>query len=153
MNEQHILSQPNALAQVDREPSIVERVLTTSWVQDLALPVPNYVILGKSCCNFTPVSLMQNRDNPALPCPPQSVMVEDNLNFHLANYKNRRNMRSKQLFQGSWIFEKPRTKSSLVSGHSGLQEKTQDFWVRTVLVQLLGTVNPKMLKSKMYYFI
>lgn len=62
-------------------------------------------------------------------------------------------MRSKQLFQGSWIFEKPRTKSSLVSGHSGLQEKTQDFWVRTVLVQLLGTVNPKMVKSKMYYFI
>lgn len=85
MNEQHILSQPNALAQVDREPDIVERVLATSWVQDLALLLPNYVILGKSCCDFTPVSLMQSRDNPAFPCPPQSVIVKDNLNFHLAN--------------------------------------------------------------------
>lgn len=89
MNEQHILSQPNALAQVDREPGIVERVLATFWVQDLALPLPNYVIWGESYCDFTPVSLMQNKDNPALPCPPQSVIVKDNLNFRLANYKNR----------------------------------------------------------------
>lgn len=62
MNEHHILSQPNDLAL-----TLAERVVATSWVQDLALPLTNYVTLEQSHSDFTLMSLMQNI-GVALPC-------------------------------------------------------------------------------------